>query len=413
LARDWHGSGAARNAVPGQVEFGGAQDLTNFAFETSIVRGGGTSLRFTGVGYIESTTGFTRLQEYLRIYMRISGAPTARVHMVSFANAGEFELAAIYLRTDQKIDVQVNNTTVIGIAPFIVTANAWSFFELYLDMNGHIECKQDNSSWLTVNTPITVTGPIDRMLIGPYNANPGITMYFTDYAMNSTTGRYCTSWCGESDGGIRLLVPAADQAKRSDVAWVPQTGSNLWSQIDDLPAATIDTTTYIKQTTGVQSSDANVSLTPLGVDGIVSAMLWGVRGGGTGTTDRSSLLQAQMYTDPHVTPFFLTDVGLSAFAFQNGATTNWNLNGWKTVYPALVLESRLSHSLLGTGLDQYWALSGAMIERMAARIIRMDANVAEIRITAVWAYVDVQRLAVGLGARGLHPRMLLELSPAV
>jgi hypothetical protein len=158
------------------------------------------------------------------------------------------------------------------------------------------------------------------------------------------------------------LKPGSDTAT---INW-STTGANHFGEIDDFPG-TVDTTTYIStvsKTSGFEDR-WNFTDTPgaVGSGDAIGAVCFGVVGGGTATQSRTAKFQARDASNNTA----------------DGTDVNWNLNGYKTIYPILTLEQTMAGSPA--------ALTKTYVDGLVGAAIETNTSNNEIRWTAVWASV--------------------------
>jgi hypothetical protein len=389
----------------GETENSPFSSLANFSYSTSVFRSGLRSGVFTGTGYVYAPAEggtFNVSSGYLRTYLLLSSTTVGVASRIMAFASSLGHLAAIRLRTDRKLELILNGPPgpmqTLVVSASALAANTWYCLELHVDVTGlRLAARLDGTVWASgLVGQFAYANPITYIVLGPDEATTtGCTLYYDDARFNSGAGQYNCSWPGPlGAGGIVLLVPTASGTATS---WVAQAGGTAYhEQLDDLPSSTTDTTTYMKETAGSNGSNFDVyfSRRPA-LRGLVSAALVGVRGGGTAATNRST---TTFLYDPNHTPW-------------QGSTVNWNLNGWKTVYPVLTVEEAWDGnprplttdylfgnaflSLGGVPWDQ--SLLGAYgYGAPGANVLRTrreDANpAAEIRITAYWMSCEVNLL---------------------
>jgi hypothetical protein len=352
--------------------------------ETTTVRTGTYSLKVTSstLVQVESTSLGNLSELYARAYWF---APRAGVytggnnHGVLALYNGTTVIAHCQVEIDQTGDLfnfiragYFDGTSMTNVAGSLrLYRDQWHLIEMHWVKSGTVgvlEIRVDGEADPSLTLSNINTGVLDCQTVrfGQRQDTAGATTtgYLDDFAVNDTQGSVNNSWCGA--GGILLLKPEADTGT---INWTAQNGGSHFAEIDDLPGAAPDTTTYIKTTsTTLNLEDRwDFSDLPAVVDVVaarIKAVLFGVRGGGTGTTTRTAKFQARDASD-------------NVF---DGSDIDWNLNGWKTVYPIL-------------GRNQTWEgtpgdLTPTYINGVKGAAIDTNTNNREIRWTAVWASVD-------------------------
>jgi hypothetical protein len=335
-------------------------------------------------GKADATAAAQRFQQtvsagsecYARLYVYISGTPSARSVLTSMSDSGGSVLISVILNTDLTIDVS-SNGSVRGTSTATLATGTWVRLEVYyktsLALAAATIVRLDGTEILNVSGWSTTATNMATMTCGP-SAATGITYWFDDVAINSTAGSLNNSWPGA--GAIALIVPSADTAT---INWTATGGGSHFSQIDDVPG-TIDTTTYISTTSTTLNLEDRWSFSDLGAEvdaaATIAAVIFSVQGGGTGTTSRTAKFQARDGSGNTV----------------DGTDVDWNLNGFK-------LERRILVS------EQTWegspaALTKAYVNGIQGAAIDTNTNNREIRWTAVWATVDYNNPAPGGGGSG-------------
>lgn len=410
----WMSGFETGNVVAGETEWSGGS-LANFTTNTTTVFSGLRSGLFSGIGYLTSTAGFGVTTGTLRAYVRLSSATVGVASRIMGIQSTAGHLASIRILTDRTLQLILNGPpgAMVDVAAYTqpLAANTWYCLELQVAVDTkQLSARIDGIAWAQVPVTGFANGThIDSIYVGPDEATPaGCNIYYDDVIFFKRSGQHNTTWPGAS-AGMFMVVPIADHFQ---FGWAAQGGGTFFSEIDELPAAAVDTTTYIKETAGVNESVVGVYFTDTpSVVGVVNAVLVGVRGGGTAATDRKSIVRW---------------VDVNNIESREDIEVNWNLNGWKTVYPVLTLEeafdgaprmlttdylfSSQSYLPYPPGIGSHEATYPAGTRYADFRIIRTDSNVAEIRISAVWAMVSVA-VSYGTNARLERPapRVLVEL----
>jgi hypothetical protein len=208
---------------------------------------------------------------FYRVYWRAATLPTSgtTTRIMSGASSGTAEVWRIlHTRADNTIRLENVPATTNGSTTAVVTSGVWYRIELRMLVSttvGELELKLyegDATSPMTGGTILlngggsgeaTISTNIQQFWCGPFSSvNQGQVWYFDDVAINDATGTFQTSWCGP--GKIALQIGDEDVlAGFSD--WTPNTGTDHFAMIDDLPG-TIgtpqvcdDDTTYISAST--------------------------------------------------------------------------------------------------------------------------------------------------------------------
>lgn len=357
--------------------------------ETTIVRTGTYSVKMptgaerkigvTGISNAFNGTGVvfpTATEHYWRAYIYLTGDPTtARVIMNDFANG-----SALRLNTDRTLTSMVLGGATFETSVATVTTNQWVRVELHVkratnvsSADGIVQARIDGTLILDKSNCQTGKTVSDAavapdMDCGPHSGSLGVDIYFDDMACNDISGSINNSWVGA--GGVVNLSPSSDTAT---INWVAQNGGSHFSEIDDLPG-TIDTTTYIKNTAKTNPEDRwNFADTPSAISSgdTINGIMFGVQGGGTGTTSRSAKFQVRDASNN----------------VSDGFTVDWGINGFETVWPILVREQTWE----GTPA----ALTKSYLDGMMGAVIQTDTTGREVRVTAVWASIDFTPAVVG------------------
>lgn len=399
--RRWHAGFEARSDG---AEFLGPSDITNFAHDTTIMNPGGgiVSGRFSGgTGYLSSLTGLACGNGiWPRTYFRVGGTPSAEAAVFGLYNAAGTVRSQLALTTDRKLKVKyagAGGLTASGVSGFALTAGTWYLLEMFTDAAQKLVRARIGSaagvpygiSWFDGVLPFSGTDAIDHVRFGPVDANPGTTFHYDDCAINDPSGTLNCGWCGPEV--ILLTVPAADVAGGS--GWVAQGGGDHWAAIDDLASGNgLDAgVTYIKNTDGGFGEHSQWTFTRCPAIGAVSAVLWGVYGGGDGTSSRTVNLQIGDRAAPYTVP---------PYTYLEGPTFELNLNGWRVQYPAATAEEQWN----GSGR----MLTTQAIDKTLGRLFRRGGT-GEVRVSAVWAMVALRLPTPTIVRAGDKPRGLLEL----
>jgi hypothetical protein len=377
MPRIWQSGFETGDATLGISEFDGSSLLTSFSFDTTIVNPGGgvRSGKFTGQGHLMSTGSSANNNSYVRFFLRIGGNPTARRVVHEWVDGSFNQIGAIYLKPQGDADerkLELFNGSVgtsLGLTTTQLTTGQWYMVEVFwpitsgarLKLDGALEIPPISSSFNNGSGPW-------RVSFGPRDAALGCDIWIDDCAWNGgnqVIGNHNNFWCG--DGRVVMVVPSGDVTPNN---WTAVGAVGKFNCINDFPG-TVDTTTYIESTSATNNLQQRwtYTLRPSTASGDIniSAICYGVRGGSNGTT---TLRSAQYIA--------FDSNGLAA----SGTNVEWNVNGFTTVFPILVMELDLNSPrqlITGNYLD---GLSGAAVDT--------NTSTRSVRWTAVWASVDFQ-----------------------
>ena len=323
-------------------------------------RSGTYSLRNANTGRA-SWADLLEPEAYARLYIRLDGEPTSRRE---FANIGSAtHVISLYLNIDRTIGLE-NTGALLGTSAAVIPVGQWirvEFRALKGAGTGAAELRIEGVTEVTASNLQAGTADWSTFVAG-FLTSPGTASRFDDIAVNNVAGTVNNSWPGE--GGIVLIKPTADTAT---INWTAQNGGSHFAEIDDLPAGG-DGTTYIKTTSTTLNLEDRWEFSDLSAPVVSSAQIkaicFGVAGGGTGTTARTAKFQARDANNNTV----------------DGSDVDWNLNGWKSIYPILTR-------------NQTWeatpaALTPSYVNGILGSAIDTNTNNREIRWTAVWASVE-------------------------
>ena len=344
--------------------------------DTTIKRSGSYALRYTGIGYATTTTGFNTPGAALRSYLYLSATPSAASSITGFSSTTGI-LAYLRLRTDRKLELYLNgypaSATLLATSTFAIPTGSFEHYvELWVDRTTKIVAARYNGTeWArAVVSAFADPGNIDNAWFGPDQATlTGCTIYYDDLGINSLDGQHNAGWCGPSAGGVLTFWPN-DNAELTPSTWtVIGSVTSVADAINEVSPD--DATTYIVEGSGTNGAAAGFYFPDWPLRLPASCVLFGVRGGASDVTSRLANLQ------------FHDAMGEGVIS----TNVNWNLNGWKTVYPMLTVEEAMdgTRRMLSNGY-LYTSLGKGL--RSRAIIVRADAFVREIRITTVWMTVD-------------------------
>jgi hypothetical protein len=333
MARIWQ-SGAEPND-PGELLEG--KPFGDAVVDSSRVRTGSLSVKFpsaaSGSRYSPLLGDNLAAEKYVRMYFYATAYPTFSTGVRLLGGAGTTSGQALFVHTDGYLSIRSGSasTTPLATSTVQLPLNEWVCLELLVvadqaattstrplqaRMNGQMIIDTTGSvlGMLGFGTPGTSFGPSQAW---------GSDTWGDDFAWNDPTGPTNNSWVGL--GGVVNLLPDGDS---SPLNW-SSTASAHWTQIADLPP---DTTTYIFTTSKVDGNEDRWTLanTPSAIDAgdVITAILGGVRGGGTATQTRIARLRA-----------IHALTGSDSHAID-GPLTDWNLNGYKTIYPSVAVEAQ-------------------------------------------------------------------------
>ena len=386
------------------TEWGSGHVTTNFSLDTTTVNPGlgRQSGKFTsGTSYLYSGGGDWGLTKaWWRFYVRFDDVPNAGPALGGFKNAAGDNWLYFNTTNGGLIQMVEGSGVVLLTAPIPVVAGTWHRLELFCDITDGASGAAaridgtpfDGDGGITAVSYAAATGTIDKINIGSAGTF-GTTVRYDDVKVNSPDGWSDCSWCGP--GTIGAVFPYADG---SVLQWTAHNGGTHEAELDEMEDGTTepdDATSYITMNPGVFGNEDYIYMTPLPEGVVAKTWMLGIRGGGTAVADGSTRCQL---LDTNFVAMLGTYPGISI-------ETNWNLNGWKTVYPTLVVPTQG-----GGGLQM---LTGNYLNTSLVRMIRVDTESNEVRITALWANVDaiVPGLPEPSTIRRDQPRMLIELGP--
>lgn len=355
--------------------FNGAGALT---LDTAIVRTGTRSLKAaannstTEVGGT-SFLGITGTEVYVGFGFYMAANPGPQTAMFYLYDASQLTLLRIQVQATTGKLMLINRTSgtdvTVGTTASALSTGAWHYIEMHLlksatvgvaqlRVDGTLVIDGQNLNTSGRGTPTLISFANDSSASGTT-----ADFYWDDAVVNDTSGSLNNSWPGNSK--IVTLVPGSDTAT---INWTAQNAGTHFSEVDDLPGA-VDITTYIKTTNGVVGLEDrwNMTDTPAGIGSCdtINAIAVGVRGGSTAAT---------------LSPAAKIQLRDASGNTADATAQTYNLNGWKTAYPALIKQ-------------QTWAATPAAMTKayldgmIAAAIVTTQAN-QEMRITAVWVTVD-------------------------
>ena len=370
--RIWQSGFESGNVQSGVTEWGGTQDLTNFTLDTSVVRSGTYSGKFTGPGYLQSVVGNVMGKTFCRFYVYLSGPVSQRNYIFQARGAGDTPLFGLYLLPDSSAYprcIEVNNDAldfVVGISPLSIPIGVWTLIEcemqipggyIELRINGVTQVQSYSNSW----QPISV----DHLQIGPKDiTHPlGCDIWYDDLAWNDNWGAHSTdpqnNWCGE--GHIVNLSPTSDSPPNQ---WTPVGTVSHFSSVADLPG-TPDTTTYLHVASTTVGLSDRWGLQSYPISPQINEVLFGVRGWGTNKSGTANLS--------------LVD---SSNNVVNGINPSWNHTSPATIYPILSVDTTWDGFAL--------PLTKPYLDLSFPEAILTNNNGKAINWTTVWTTVDYQ-----------------------
>lgn len=320
--------------------------------DTSVVRAGGTSVKFNTAGtasnesYLEwnrpGTAAVVGRGYFLRAYINLPNVtPTAEFNMMTGENSAVGSRVAIRLTTTGTLILSNRRSGVqIGSASPTLVANTWYRVEMYWKVNA--AANVDEAAFYLDGTLIASSTAqnlnnniaLDRFELG-FTTTPNATnflMYATDVAFNDDQGASQNSYPGS--GVVTYLKPVSDNQVGS---WTGGAGggSNLFDALDNKPPVGVATgsetnTSQIKTTQSNQSSsqEYRANLTSFANGGIgvsdsitlIHPVLWHAEGA-TGNTKTGSFGGVS-------NPAWTYDT--FTFGDDQGAAGTWNAQ-WRPV----------------------------------------------------------------------------------
>lgn len=217
-----------------------------------------------------TATSYTSGELFTRFYLSVNDAtPAANTSVFFCQNAANTATSvAVYLLTTGKIRLnnQISGATSDGTT--VISADTWYRIEvrqLISDTVGEHELRLylgDSTSaldTLSLTSQDTLPTNVASFLYGKGATGAAGEIYsFDDIAINDTTGTFQTSWCGP--GKIVLLEPDTDDT----VAWTDATGTGTGNagEVDELPGAPDDDTSYVTSSTANQEDRYNLTAMP-------------------------------------------------------------------------------------------------------------------------------------------------------
>lgn len=326
------------------------------AVDTTVFRSGLASLKIASgnTGAYGFRTSGNNPSRYSSFWVRLAGSPTtARAIM----NASAATAVWLRLNTDRTVSLMNNVSTVLGTSSSTCAINGWTKIGLHFVASGTCE--------LAINNTVEVSGTgaaFTPDFIGVAVGSLGTDIWFDDYIINDIAGSFNNTWPG--DGGIVNISPGADS---TPIDWNSFGVSAHYDCINDLPG-TIDTTTYIYSLSKVANVEDRWSFVDLpsgvGSTDAIGAIVVGIRGGSTGTTSRPAFIRLRDGSGNTI----------------DSSSIDWNVSGWKTVYPAFIREQTWE----GTPV----ALTKTYVNGVVGSAIDTDTTTREIRWSAVWISVE-------------------------
>lgn len=347
-----------------------------------------TSLQKTYVGVTYTPNG--NVNYYVRFYLLVHALPNVANTIFNFSDGVLSNLANVFLTTTGALTVNGNATTSGNLS-----LDVWHLIEFHLDntqvgSTDIMELRVDGSQvYLSNNTSI---GNTTQLHIGGNIQGEACTSgdwFFSDFAVNDTTGTTETSWVGP--GQTAYLVPAAagDNNTWQTSAGGAGSATNLSAVNEDPPD---DATTYLKRiSTTIKVDDYKV--TSPATPGIAAAdkikvVMVGVRGGATAATaaaGRNILTRIKSAAAGTVHKsagpgLQATTTGTTGLIKLN--TTTW-LTNTLTVPPFIQLVSYVDPT---TGVA--WTRDGTnSLSNMQIGMENETSTSTEVRVTSIWAVV--------------------------
>lgn len=384
MSRIWQ-SGPGVPVYWAEFTSGGITNLT-WTTDPTYLRFGPYALLFTGQGYVIKEDLSIPDGAAQRAYIRLNAQPLAGSRVMGLLNATG-HLSSLTLRPDRRLELNLDGPAaaeiVVATSPFAVPIGNYNCYELWCQhTTPKVIATQFNGVEWARYTPTSFaagSGPITRPYFGPDEAaTSGCNLSYVDMAVNSLVGTYNNGWPGPSGGGVQTYRPVPGTLDLTPGSWTISGAPTVGDALDETTPN--DATDYVVDGSGISGAACGFGFPDWPLRGPAAAVLFGVRGGGSVSTDCFARLQLH---DP-------ADAQLGGI----GPDINWNTGGtWKSVFPALTIEEALDGTrrmisnkyLYPSAHPGLWAPSS----RARAILVRRDSFAGRnISITAVWMSVD-------------------------
>jgi hypothetical protein len=325
---------------------------------------------------------------FVRVYFRIASLPVGATNAALLGSIGAGGTGAwIYLRNTSGVyTARVRNriTLVNADGTSSLSLNVWYRIEmrhLISDTVGQIEARLYTGD---ETTPLETWGigafsggngtdedtlptSVTRVVVGNTDSET-FDYAVDDVAVNDTSGTFQTSWIGPSK--FYLLVPNTEVS----IGFTPNTGTDNSANVDDVPGAPDDDTTYNSSATA--DTEDRLGLTALGAevpsDADIIAVYVYARIRGEGTT-----------------------------ASRTCRVLLWDEGGAQTNGPTTPLNDSTAYRIMTTAEHLIYDASG----KTKANIDSFDAGYEPLsnhatRVTALWVNVEWLEAAAGGGLVG-------------
>lgn len=310
------------------------------------------------------TSGTVWVRFYFRRGSTFTGTPA-----IAHVRATSEQALTVTLLTDNKVRLTNVVTATNSDSTNSLTINTWYRIEirhLIANTGGEMELRYYLGDSTTPAETLTIlnqdtlpaAGDIGQVRLGKISGGGDFTgtVWFDDIAINDDAGSFQNSWPGPAK--IYLLVPNAD----TSVAWTRNTGSVNAQNVDDVPGAPDDATTYNHSSTNTQED--RLGLTDLGAEVTSDADIL--------LADLYARVSASTATDNSAT-VKLWDEGGSATA---GPTITANGTTWRILNTA-------EHLVYNPGTK-----TKTNFDSFDAGYIRGATGAVEFRNTALWLNVE-------------------------
>jgi hypothetical protein len=352
-----------------------------------------------GAGFQGPANGALNTSYYNRAYLRIATAPTAENRIMAIIAGGGALNAThhIWITLDNNRLLRLyDEDGQIGSASAALTLDTWYRLELLFkrtdattgDNDDEVRARIDGVEFAGASNR-DIGGTFLCLVLGGNLAAEAQTTgdwFFTDVAINDSTGTLENTWPGECKGMVYLRPNGAG----SNADWTrggADSGAN-WSQCDEAPTPN-DATDYVRSNTASQVDDYALEATPatIGSTDIVRVVAAGCRFRGNGADGTNAQFALRL------TAGGSTDESAAINPSLNAA---WRA-GTRTIAgaPALV-----TYNMPGASTTA-WTKADLDAAEIGMRLATVDDNPSDV--TAIWALVEFDESAGGGDVRTISP----------
>lgn len=256
------------------------------AIETTIVRAGGTAIRFNNTGAAENIQHiFTTAQGvyYFCWYINLQAAPTTARSFLTILNSAN-QKVGIRITTGRALQLfNEEDSAQVGSDSSALTLGQWYRIELKIDSTtlastaiearAYTDAPNASAFWNPSGT-IDITANPDRWRVGYTSSDATLDFVMTDAVICDNAGSYANTWPGPG-----WLWYGRPNGNGDNSQWTGSDGNSTdnYLLLDETPPN--DATDYVESNTSGQIDDYTVDNTPaaVGPDDTIQLVAVGVR----------------------------------------------------------------------------------------------------------------------------------------